>query len=63
MTIFSCTASPGQRWKMFLPGAASIQINVLSMATASALTRSRWLNAHTRRPPARSAAGWQPLSL
>jgi hypothetical protein len=45
MTIFSSTASPGQRWKMFLPSAASIQSNVLSMSTASALIRSRWLNA------------------
>lgn len=48
MTIFSNTASPGQRWKMFLPGAASIQTNVLSMSTASALIRRRWLSTDTR---------------
>jgi hypothetical protein len=63
MTIFSSTASPGQRWKMFLPGAASIQSNALSMSTASALIRSRWLNTHARRPPPRTVAGWQPRSL
>jgi hypothetical protein len=57
MTIFSNTASPGQRWKMFLPGAASIQTNVLSMSTASALIRRRWVNTDTRRPPPRTVAG------
>jgi hypothetical protein len=62
MTIFSSTASPGQRWKTFLPGAASIQSNALSMSTASSLIRSRWLNTHARRPP-RTVAGWQPHSL
>jgi hypothetical protein len=44
MTTFSSTALPGQRWKMFLPGAASIQSNALSMSTASVLIRCRWLN-------------------
>jgi hypothetical protein len=63
MTIFSSTASPGQRWKMFLPGAASIQSNALSMSTALALIRSRWLNSHARQPPPRAVAGWQPRSL
>jgi hypothetical protein len=48
MTIFSSTASPGQRWKMFLPGAALDQSNVPSMSTASALIRRRWLNAGAR---------------
>lgn len=62
MTIFSSTASPGQRWKMFLPGAASSQINILSMSTASALIRRRWLNAGARRPP-RTVAGWQSRSM
>ena len=59
MTIFSSTASTGQRWKMFLPGAASIQSNALSMSTASALICSRWLNTHARRPPPRTVAGWR----
>jgi hypothetical protein len=62
MTMFSSTASPGQRWKMFLPGAASTQSNVLSMSTASALFRSCWLNAATRRPTP-TVAGRQPRSL
>jgi hypothetical protein len=44
MTMFSATASPGQRWKMFLPGAASIQGEVLSLIAASALIRSRALS-------------------
>ncbi len=63
MTIFSSTASPGQRWKMFLPGAASIQSDALSMSTASALIRSRWLNGDARQPPQRTVAEWQPRSL
>jgi hypothetical protein len=62
MTIFSSTASPGQRWKMYLPGAASTQNNVPSMSTASALIRSRWLNAAARRPIL-TVAGWPPRSL
>jgi hypothetical protein len=62
MTMFSSTASPGQRWKMFLPSAASTQRNALSMSTAAALFRSWWLNAATRRPT-RTVAGWQPRSL
>ncbi len=44
MTIFSAIASPGLRWKMFLPGAASIQGDVLSMLATSDLIRSRWLS-------------------
>jgi len=62
MAIFSSTASPGQRWKMFLPGAASTQSNVLSMSTATALIRSQWLNADTRRPT-RTDTGRKPRSL
>jgi hypothetical protein len=62
MTIFTSTASPGQRWKIFLPGAASIQSNVLSMSTSSALIRRRWLIASARRST-RTVAGWHPRSL
>jgi len=47
MTMFSATASPGQRWKMFLPDAASVQGDVLSVIAASALIRSRWLSVRT----------------
>jgi hypothetical protein len=54
MTIFSSMASPGHRWKMFLPSAPSIQSNELSMSTASALIHSRWLNTHARRAPPRT---------
>jgi hypothetical protein len=61
MTMFTSTASPGQRWKMFLPGAASIQNNVLRMSTSSALIRRRWLIAGARRPT-RTVAGWNPRS-
>ena len=42
MTMFSSTASPGQRWKLFLPGAASAQCDALSVSTAAALIRSQW---------------------
>jgi hypothetical protein len=62
MTIFSSTASPGQRWKMFLPSAASVQGNVLSMSTTSALIRSRWLHTDARRRPTRTVARSQPRS-
>jgi hypothetical protein len=49
MTIFSSTASPGQRWKMFLPGAALIESDVvLSTITASVLIRSRLLSSSAR---------------
>jgi hypothetical protein len=44
MTMFSSIASPGHRWKMFLPGAAATQGEVLSMVGALALARSRWLS-------------------
>jgi hypothetical protein len=44
MTMFSSTASPGQRWKMYLPGAASAQCDALSASTAAALIRSQWLS-------------------
>jgi hypothetical protein len=44
MTMFSSIASPGHRWKMFLPGAAATQGEVLSMVGAVALARSRWLS-------------------
>jgi hypothetical protein len=50
MTMFSATASPGQRWKMFLPDAASVQGDVLSVFAASALIRSRWSSLRTRSP-------------
>jgi hypothetical protein len=55
MTMFSTTASPGQRWKMFLPDAASIQGDVLSVIAASALLRNRWLSERGR-PPAQAIA-------
>jgi hypothetical protein len=51
MTMLSAIASPGQRWKMFLPGAASIQGDVLSMRATSDLIRSRWLSAGARGSP------------
>jgi hypothetical protein len=44
MTLFTSTASPGQRWKLFLPGAASAQCDALSVSTAAALFRSQWLS-------------------
>jgi hypothetical protein len=44
MTMFSSTASPGQRWKLFLPGAASAQCDALSVSTAAAFFRSQWLS-------------------
>ena len=44
MTMFSSTASPGQRWKLFLPGAASAQCDALSVRTAAAFIRSQWLS-------------------
>ncbi len=52
MTMFSSTASPGQRWKMFLPGVASAQCDALSVSTAAAFLRSQWkpINA-TRHSP------------
>jgi hypothetical protein len=50
MTTFSNTASPGQRWKMFLPAAALMQSEIArSTNTASALIRSRWLSSGARR--------------
>jgi hypothetical protein len=55
MTMFSATASPGQRWKLFLPDAASIQGGVLLVA-ASALIRSRWLSVRPRAPARAIAA-------
>jgi hypothetical protein len=63
MTLFSSTAYPGQRWKMYLPGAASTQSYVLSMSAAAALFRNWWLNAETC-PPARTdfGAGCTPVS-
>jgi hypothetical protein len=45
MTIFSITASPGQRWKSFLPGAALIENDVArNSSTAFAVIRSSWLS-------------------
>jgi hypothetical protein len=61
MTIFASTASPGRRWKMFLPGAASTPGGVISLGTAPALIRNRWLNADARRPQRRKVAGGQSL--
>ena len=49
MTMYSETASPGRRWKMFLPGAVSMPSGVLSTGTTSALIRNRWLSADARR--------------
>jgi len=63
MTIFSSMASPGQRWKLFLPSAASSQSNVLNTSTASALIRRQWLNTHARRAPPRTVVEWQPRRL
>jgi hypothetical protein len=60
MTMFSATASPGQRWKMFLPDAASVQGDVLSVIAASALIRSRWLSVRTRTPAEAIAASRLP---
>jgi hypothetical protein len=62
MTLFSSTAYPGQRWKMYLPDAASTQSYVLSMSAAAASFRNCWLNAETC-PPARTVAGRQQRSL
>ena len=49
MTKFSATASPGQRWKIFLSGAAAIKSNGLSMSSAAALIRKQWLRRVSRR--------------
>jgi hypothetical protein len=62
MTLFFSTVSPGQRWRLFLR-VHSIQSNVPSMSTASALIRSRWLNTDVRRPPPRTIVRWQPRVL
>jgi hypothetical protein len=61
MTIFSTIASPGHRWKMFLPQVAAIQGDVLSMMGAVALARSRWLSGRAH-GPARATPGLHPLS-
>ena len=43
MTIFTTTASPGQRWKVFLAVAGFINGDAdLSAAAAAALTRRQW---------------------
>jgi hypothetical protein len=44
MTMFSSVASPGHRWKMFLPQAAATQGEELRMVGAVALARSGWLS-------------------
>ena len=41
MTMFSSTASPGQRWKMFLPGAASAQCDAFPDTLIHEVSRSR----------------------
>jgi len=52
MTMFSAIASPGRRWKIFLPDAAS-----MSTTAASALVRSRWSSVRTAHElPALAAA-------
>jgi hypothetical protein len=52
MTMFFSTASPGQRWKMFLPGTASHQCDAPNVSAAAALIRSQWLtNGAHRSPP------------
>jgi hypothetical protein len=62
MTIFASTASPGQRWKMFLPGAALLESNAaLSTSNASALIRSRWLS--SRWPPLERSAKERVYSM
>ena len=66
MTMFSSTASPGQRWKMFLPGKLlPAPCDALSVSTAAAFLRSQWLSDggadyHRRRSLARGA-GLRPL--
>jgi hypothetical protein len=60
MTMFSATASPGQRWKLFLPDAVSVQGDVLSVIAASALIRSRWLSVRARSPAEAIAASRLP---
>jgi hypothetical protein len=57
MTMYADTASPGRRWKMFLPEAVSMPSGVLSMSTASALIRNRWLSADARRSERQTIAG------
>lgn len=59
MTIFSTIASPGHRWKMFLPQAAAIQGDVLGMIGAVALARSRWSNGRAH-GSGRATTGPQP---
>ncbi len=49
MTTFAGTSSLGERWKIFLRGAASMQCNGLSMTAAAALIRMQWLSGGARR--------------
>jgi hypothetical protein len=62
MTMFSSIASPGHRWKMFLPGAAASQGEVLSLVGAVALARSRWLSGRAH-GSARATAGRERRSV
>jgi hypothetical protein len=62
MTMFTTFASPGHRWKMFLPTAAAIQGDVLNMIDAVALARSRWLSGRAH-GSARATPGPQPRSV
>jgi len=62
MTMFSAIASPGHRWKKFLPQAAAIQGDVLSMMGAVALARSRWLSGRAH-GSARAMPGPQSRSV
>jgi hypothetical protein len=62
MTIFSTIASPGHRWKTFLPQAAAIQGDVPSMVGALALARSRWLSGRAHGSD-RATPGPQPRSV
>jgi hypothetical protein len=63
MTMLSAIASPGQRWKMFLPGAASTQCDVLNVSVAAALIRSQWLSDGAHRSPPQLVAGYRRSGL
>jgi hypothetical protein len=54
MMMFSSTASPGQRWKMFLPGAALSKCDwILNTNTASALIRGKWQSSRSSKQSSR----------
>jgi len=62
MTMFSAIASPGHRWKTFLPQAAATHGEVVSMIGAVASARSRWLSGRAH-GSARATPGPQPRSV